>query len=166
MHPDDPVGAGARNRQVHDRDRRRVGRQHHLRSRPGAERPKDLQLRVDVLGGCLDHEVRLCERFEVGRPPDPSEQRDRVVVPKLPALDGPADRALDGSSSSRDEVVRFLDEDDLRTGPSHDLNDARAHDATSHDADLPNIPRLHGLFALPALSARKPTIDAMWAPGP
>ena len=165
MHPDHPVGTLGRHRQLHDRDRRRVRREHDLGSRDLAERAEDRELRVHVFRGRLDHQIR--RRPAPARsvtPSDAAEQRVGLGGSELPALDRLADRTLDRGAAAGDQLLVALDERDVGAGPRERPRRCRSPSGRSPTTPTCRTSCGSTVFpCLPALSGRKPTIQRMGA---
>ena len=171
---DHAVGTAGRRAQGRDRDRRRVGAEHDLRSDDPVERPERVELDRGVLGRRLDHEIDIGEGRQVGRPADPGQQGVAIIRGELVAFDGLGGGALDAGAPGRDQVLGRFDVDDVDAHTRGDLHDARAHQPAAHDPHGPNVPRFHGplpvsddlpVMSAPSLQSWPCTTGTRGAPG-
>ena len=115
-----PIRRGGKPR---NRDRRRVGGEHRLRSQQGADHREDLALDLLVLGGRLDHQVAIAERREVWRRCDAVHRLGGGVVFDLPLLGKLAEARVDGIDASPGLGFRDVVQQDVDAGKGADLSD-------------------------------------------
>ena len=131
VHADVALGMRDRGRKLGDGDRRGVGRQHRVRRNDAVELLEDAQLDVEILGGGLDHQLRLGHGGIVGRALDAPEDRGPVRLADLILLDQADEAGADGGDALVDGGIVDVHHHHLESGHGGDLGDAIAHQASA-----------------------------------
>src|SRR5207247_2531151 len=96
---------------------------------------EDLLLRIHDLDDRFDHEVAVLEVRQRGGPADAAAGLLRVVLGDFAGLHDARERRVDAREASLDELLIDLARDDVETGHSAHLRDARAHLSETDDPD-------------------------------
>jgi hypothetical protein len=137
VEPDDVVRPARGHGQLHDRDGRRVGRQHRVVGLDGGvELPEHPELDVLSLGHGLHDQLAVGELAEVGHEAQTTVHRTGRRLVELAPLHRLGQRALDALAPGGQRPRVGLGHEDVTPGPSRHLGDARPHQPTPHDTDL------------------------------
>ena len=131
-----PPGA---HRQLDDGQRRRIRREHRMRSADAVELGEQLLLRLEVLDDRFDDEIAFCEPVEVGDRDDARQRRLACFCGELALLHLLGERALEPGQRRIGRRLGAAPECDVIARLGGHFGDARSHDSGSDDPD----PLLH-----------------------
>jgi hypothetical protein len=132
VHPYDALRRRGRPRDLGDRERGCVRREHGVRPADPLELGKELPFRAELLDDRLDHDFAVRKRREVG---GQAQQADVEGV-DLALLDLAREEVLDATAGCLPELVAHLATDGLQASLDRKLRDARAHRPQPDHSDL------------------------------
>ena len=146
MQTHDLVRARRRRSERGDRDGRGVGREDRVGTDDTIQLAEDRDLGVAIFRRGLDDQLNVGEGRDVGRPPDPLDERVALLVMELSPLDRTSGRSIDPVASARKQLFGRLQHDDLDPDTGEDLGDTGTHETETHHTDPVDVLGLHDLL--------------------